>query len=139
MQDWTEREVRAAIGASPKVEDDEEYEPTGRHKWFAEVVAEIVFLFAMRRMSKTWQVRPPYPDWRHYAPALAQHADEQIMTAQLASGSLNKRAIPKVPEQEQIRGQHQERPPKTAQSCARPEISIVERLAIKNKTIASQT
>ena len=88
MQQWTEKEVRTAIGASPSctVQDDEheeEYEPKGPNAWFGYAVAEIVTLVTLRRMSETWRVRPPYPDWRYYTPAIRQHADEQILTARL--------------------------------------------------------
>ncbi len=88
MQQWTEKEVRTAIGASPSctVQDDEheeEYEPKGPNAWFGYAVAKIVTLVTLRRMSETWRVRPPYPDWRYYTPAIRQHADEQIRAAQL--------------------------------------------------------
>ncbi len=72
MERWTEKEVRATIGASPRstVQDNEEYEPTGPHAWFGYVVAEIVAPLALRRMSETWEARPSYPEWSDYAPAI---------------------------------------------------------------------
>ena len=87
MEQWTEREVRAAIGATPccDVLDGEEQEPTGPHRWFAEALAEIVTVVAMQRMSET--DRSPHPDWKQYAPELARHADEWITTARLPPGT----------------------------------------------------
>ena len=88
LQQWTEREVRAAIGADPcgTVRADEMPEPWGRHRWFAEVVAEIVGVFALRRISETWEIAPPYPDWQGYAPVIRRHADELTMISQLPHG-----------------------------------------------------
>jgi len=88
LQQWTEREVRAAIGADPcgTVQADEMPEPWGRHRWFAEVVAEIAGVFALRRISETWEIAPPYPDWQGYAPAIRQYADERVQTAKLPCG-----------------------------------------------------
>jgi hypothetical protein len=88
MQEWTEQEVRTAIGVTPgcTVQDIEEYEPTGPHRWFAEAIAEIASLFTLGRMSEIWKDRPPYPNWRDYAPELTKHADEMTMTAKLPSG-----------------------------------------------------
>jgi hypothetical protein len=37
-------------------------------------------------MSETWKVRPPYPNWRDYAPALSEYADERIRSSQLPPG-----------------------------------------------------
>ena len=56
------------------------------NKWFEESVCEMASLFALRRMSETWKVRPPYSNWRGYAPALRQYADERIRAAQLPPG-----------------------------------------------------
>src|ERR1039458_5280619 len=87
MQERTEKEVRAAVGAIPAaVANDEEYEPRGRHAWFGYVVAEIVAPLVLRQMSETWKDRPPYPDWQGYAPDLRKCADEQMLTPQLPPG-----------------------------------------------------
>jgi hypothetical protein len=56
------------------------------NKWFEESVCEMASLFVLRRMSETWKVRPPYPNWRDYAPALSEYADERIRTARLPPG-----------------------------------------------------
>lgn len=45
-------------------------------KWFEESVCEMASLFALRRMAKTWRTRPPWPNWRSYAPALQSYADD---------------------------------------------------------------
>jgi hypothetical protein len=56
------------------------------NKWFEESVCEMASLFVLRRMSETWKVRPPYPNWRDYAPALSQYAGERMRTARLPPG-----------------------------------------------------
>jgi hypothetical protein len=54
-----------------------------RNEWFEESLCEMASLFALRRMSETWKTRPPYPNWKDYAPALAKYADERMEKAQL--------------------------------------------------------
>jgi len=85
MQEWAAQEIRATIGADPggTIQDIGEYEPRGPNAWFGYVVAEIAGIITLRRMSKTWRISPPYPDWRHYAPALRRNADKQLVTTQL--------------------------------------------------------
>lgn len=46
--------------------------------WFEESICETASLFCLRAMAKTWQAKPPYPNWVSYAPALAKYADEVI-------------------------------------------------------------
>jgi hypothetical protein len=88
MEKWTEQEVRAVVGASPAtVEGGGVYEPSGRNAWFGYAIAEVVAPIALRRMAEVWEVRPPYPDWSGYAPAIRQHADEQMLTAKLPRGT----------------------------------------------------
>lgn len=57
-----------------------------RNKWFEESICEMASLFALRRMSETWKVRPPYPNWKDYSPALATYADERLRPARLPPG-----------------------------------------------------
>jgi hypothetical protein len=86
LREWTEQEYRKTVGASPRceVKEKNEYDPRGPHRWFAEVLAEIAAVIAMRRMAETKS--PPFPDWQSYAPRLRQRADEWITTAQLLPG-----------------------------------------------------
>jgi len=58
-----------------------------RNKWFEESICETASLFVLRRMSEVWEVQPPYPNWRNYAPALAAYADARIRTAHLPRGT----------------------------------------------------
>jgi hypothetical protein len=59
---------------------DEKHAPT---KWFEESLCETASLFALRRMAETWQTRPPYPNWKSYAPHLASYATERLKNAAL--------------------------------------------------------
>jgi hypothetical protein len=48
------------------------------HKWFEEAVCEAASLFSLREMARVWEEKPPYPNWRDYAPHLKSYADELI-------------------------------------------------------------
>ncbi|MBV8099871.1 MAG: hypothetical protein JOZ31_12000 [Verrucomicrobia bacterium] len=46
--------------------------------WFEESLCETASLFSLRAMSHTWQVSPPYPAFRAYAPWLADYAQQRL-------------------------------------------------------------
>jgi hypothetical protein len=46
--------------------------------WFEESLCETASLFCLRAMSRTWQVSPPYPAFRAYAPWLADYAQQRL-------------------------------------------------------------
>ena len=48
------------------------------NQWFEESLCETASLFAMRRMRKEWEEKPPYPNWKSYAPALEKYAQERL-------------------------------------------------------------
>ena len=48
------------------------------NQWFEESLCETASLFAMRRMRKEWEEKPPYPHWKSYAPALEKYAQERL-------------------------------------------------------------
>jgi len=58
-----------------------------RNKWFEESLCELASLFALRRMAKTWETQPPYPNWKPYAPHLAEYAQQRMKDAQLPAGT----------------------------------------------------
>ena len=86
LQQWTEREVRSAIGADPCCDDEhDEEQATGPHRWFAESLAEIATIVAMRRMSET--VQWPHPDCaalRHYTTSLTVNRQAAVAARQAA-------------------------------------------------------
>jgi hypothetical protein len=45
------------------------------HQWFEEALCETVSLFALRRMTSSWESAPPYRHWRAYAPAFREYAE----------------------------------------------------------------
>lgn len=51
--------------------------------WFEETLCETASLYCMRRMSEQWRSNPPYPNWRDYAPALADYARDVIASRTL--------------------------------------------------------
>ena len=57
-----------------------------RNKWLEESICETAALFALRRISETWQTKPPYPNWKDYARHLRSYADERIAQAKLPEG-----------------------------------------------------
>ncbi len=46
--------------------------------WFEETICEVASLYALGRMAEVWSRRPPYPNWKSYAPALKKYRDERI-------------------------------------------------------------
>jgi Autotransporter beta-domain len=46
--------------------------------WLEESLCETASLFCLRAMSRTWQVSPPYPAFRAYAPWLADYAQQRL-------------------------------------------------------------
>ena len=46
--------------------------------WFEESLCETASLFCLRAMSRAWQVSPPYPAFRAYAPWLADYAQQRL-------------------------------------------------------------
>jgi hypothetical protein len=47
--------------------------------WFEETLCEAASLYCMRRMSERWRTSPPYPNWRDFAPSLADYARDVIV------------------------------------------------------------
>ena len=45
-----------------------------RHKWFEETLCETASLFVLRRLTDSWKVEPPFPNWREYAPEFHRYA-----------------------------------------------------------------
>lgn len=48
------------------------------NKWFEESICNVGSLFTMRQMAKTWRTKPPYPNWKDYAPTLSSYVDEEM-------------------------------------------------------------
>lgn len=48
------------------------------NQWLEESLCETASLFALRAMAKRWETDPPYPNWRSYAPHLAEYAKERL-------------------------------------------------------------
>jgi len=49
-----------------------------RNKWFEESLCEAASLFALRAMAEVWKNRPPYRNWKDYAPRLAKYAQDRL-------------------------------------------------------------
>jgi hypothetical protein len=50
----------------------------GENKWFEESLCELASLYAMRRMSESWEHDPPYPHWKDYRHSLKDYVDKII-------------------------------------------------------------
>lgn len=48
------------------------------NQWFEESLCEAASLFTLRRMAKTWETRPPYPNWKDFGASLSGYADNRI-------------------------------------------------------------
>ena len=55
------------------------HEPNHANHWLEESLAETGSLFAIRAMAKAWQTKPPYSNWKSFAPSLASYADERMV------------------------------------------------------------
>lgn len=55
--------------------------------WFEEAICETASLFALRRMAESWKTKPPYPNWKSFAPKLDDYADKRLAEGRLAEGS----------------------------------------------------
>jgi len=51
------------------------------NQWLEECLCETASLFCLRSMAQTWQTKPPYPNWKSYAPALADYAAKRLAEA----------------------------------------------------------
>ena len=43
--------------------------------WFEETLCEVASLYCLRAMSEQWTTNAPYPNWKPFAPALRNYAD----------------------------------------------------------------
>ena len=57
------------------------------NKWFEESLCEMASVFAIRRMAETWKTKPPYPNWRDFAPSLASYADDRLKKGALPANT----------------------------------------------------
>jgi hypothetical protein len=48
------------------------------NQWFHESLCELASIFAIKQMSLSWRVTPPYPNWRDYAISLNAYAEELV-------------------------------------------------------------
>ncbi|MCX7007443.1 MAG: hypothetical protein NTY53_09390 [Kiritimatiellaeota bacterium] len=48
------------------------------NQWLEESICETASLFSLRAMAKTWQTKPPYGNWKSYAPSLADYAAQRM-------------------------------------------------------------
>lgn len=46
--------------------------------WFEESMCETAAIFAIRRMSKSWRERPPFPNWKSYASSLEDYGTNYV-------------------------------------------------------------
>ncbi len=55
------------------------------NRWFDEAVGEAASLFVMGRMAHTWEVDPPYPHWKSFAPSLSEYVIGRAKEIQIPS------------------------------------------------------
>ncbi|MBT5715480.1 MAG: hypothetical protein HOI70_01055 [Opitutae bacterium] len=46
--------------------------------WFEETLCETASLFTLRRMTKEWRTKPPYPNWKSYGQEFAKYAQNRM-------------------------------------------------------------
>jgi len=54
------------------------HQPEHANQWLEESLCETASLFCLRAMAKTWESKPPYPNWKSYAPALDDYAIRRL-------------------------------------------------------------
>ena len=54
--------------------------------WFEESICEAASLYVLQSMADEWQTRPPYPNWRSFAPKLAEYAKTRLAERKLPVG-----------------------------------------------------
>jgi hypothetical protein len=57
-----------------------------RHKWLEESLCETASLWTLRRVAEDWERRPPYPNWKSFAPRFREYADERLAESKLPQG-----------------------------------------------------
>ena len=62
------------------LQDHDRIHPNNPNVWFQEALCELANLWVIRRMSETWATRAPYPNWVDYRHALADYANNWMMT-----------------------------------------------------------
>jgi len=55
--------------------------------WFEESICEVASLYVLRSMADEWQTRPPYLNWRSFAPKLTEYADKRLAERKLPEGT----------------------------------------------------
>lgn len=50
------------------------------NKWFEESLCEVASLYALRRMSESWEKDPPFPHWKSYRQSLKKYVDQVMAT-----------------------------------------------------------
>jgi len=54
------------------------HEPRHANLWLEESLCETASLFALRGLAETWRARPPYRNWRSFAPSHASYAAARL-------------------------------------------------------------
>jgi hypothetical protein len=55
--------------------------------WFEESICEVASLYVLHSMAAEWQTKPPYPNWKSFAPKLAEYADKRLAERKLPQGT----------------------------------------------------
>ncbi len=55
---------------------------SAQNMWFEESLCMMASLFTMRQLAETWKTKPPYPNWKDYAPHLRTYADDVMKLPQ---------------------------------------------------------
>lgn len=49
-----------------------------RQQWMDESLCDAFSLFTLQQMEAQWKTKPPYPNWKEYAPNFAQYAEDEL-------------------------------------------------------------
>ena len=75
---WSKYAYQFAHELCHHVVDSDFYTTNDKFGWFEEAICELASIFCIDKMSQTWQINPPYPNWGAYAPSLADYVKKII-------------------------------------------------------------
>lgn len=51
---------------------------TSHQQWVDESLCDAFSLFTLQQMEAQWKTKPPYPNWKDYAPNFSQYAEDEL-------------------------------------------------------------
>lgn len=75
---WSQYSYQFAHELCHHVVDSDFYTTNDKFGGFEEALCELASIFCINKMSQTWRINPPYPNWMDYSKSLADYIAEII-------------------------------------------------------------